>query len=392
MVSNSFVAKHLTKSVFVRLAIALTFLVIVMWALTPASEQQASQVGNRPLLKVSTVSVAPGEYVPNISVVGVTQPRWPLALVSAVEGRVKATSGLFEPGEVVADNALLVEIEEAAYVADLAKAQASIRQAELEVARIQHEKTVAEQIARDTTLSEFGRFEPHLASARAALKAARQSWQQAKKRLEETRMMAPFKAIVLDKQVVPGQWVNAGDPLLTLAASDSLDVLSELSREQHRLLGEISAQTQVMVKEPDGRSWPAHLRFVAPAYSEQTRQKQIAFFVENPFAGPHRLSPNTTVTVSMKGQVVENVVVAPATTLTPDGQVWVVENNRLSKEAVHLVEEFDDRVYFQFVQTPTKARDIVRFPVSTLLVGQRVDPVATALDASFQLARGGQTP
>lgn len=375
-------------SKFTRLAIASLFIFVLLWFLWEPEEADQKAAAESPFLRVSTLKVEPQNHRVSVEVIGTTEPRWPLQLVSAVEGRVKQLPANLEPGDLVSNESLLLEIEPAAYTAALTSARANIAQAELELARVKHEKTVVEQISSNKKLSKFGRFIPHLASAEANLAAAQASFSDAQQRLAETRFVAPFPAIVLDRSVVPGQWVNAGDVLFSLAASDSIDVSAELSSEQLHKLGNINSNTIATISDQAGNIWQAQLRFLAPGFSQQTRQKRVVFYVKNPFVATFpkqksshpqhsttkdtSLSPNATVNVKIKGRELANVFVLPSSVLTPDSQVWAVQQGSLIKESVTIEQQYQDKVYLRFQNASDMPREVVRFPLSTMLTGQKV--------------------
>ena len=359
------------------------FVIVILWILTPEEIQQQQKHSESALLHVSTIKVQPTNHRPDVKVVGTTKPRWQLSVISAVEGRIDELDTSLEPGSKIKKQQQLLKLEDSAYQAQLASTAAEIKKAEQEVARILHEQTVVQNINPGKTLSAYGRFEPHLQSARATLDAAQANWLNAKKRLTETRITSPFDGIVLTRKAVPGQWVNAGEELFTLAASDSIDVHLELSAPQLTKLGKLNQQTRYLVTDNSGKTWPARLRYQDPNASANTRQKQLVLYVEQPYisTADHEfsLSPNAMVNVTISGQSFAHVVSAPSSVLTPDGQVWIIDaQNKLQKQNIDIKEEFDHKVFFQFSERPNQARQLVLYPLSIMLPEQQVVPEIVA--------------
>jgi len=357
---------------WVQVSVALMFILVVMWGLSEEQNVTSQQSQTMPVLNVTTVTARPAPYRVSESVVGITQARWPLQVVSAVEGRVKVLNQELEPGDRVDRDTLLLALDDVPYQAELSSATAQIKQAELELARYQHEQTVAEKVSGPGKLSSFGRYEPHIQAAKANLNAAVIISKQAAQRLKETEFRPPFDAIVVEKKVVPGQWVNVGDELFTLIASSSIDIHAELSPQQLSNLGALENATKLSVTDSSGKTWPARLRHVVPTQSGATRQTQVVFFVEDAFSTHHSLLPNSMVTIDIHGHTTDNVVEAPATVITPDGYVWVVNEKRLQKAQITLQDALDDKVWFQFVEQPAAQRELIRYPTSTMLAGQKV--------------------
>lgn len=362
-----------SKARLVQVSTVTLLVVIVLWILSPPEANNGAADGNAPVLKVTTLSATPGLYTVRERIVGKAQPRWPVTVVSAVEGRVESLSEDTEVGDRVAAGTQLVAIDDVTYRAQLSAAVAQVKQAEMELARYRHEQTVVEQVSTGKTLSAFGRFEPHIDAAEANLNAARDAHKQAQRKLSETRIAPSFDTVILGRHVVPGQWINAGDTLFTLIAADSIDVYSELSVQQLQRLGTLDASTTVKVIDAFGVTWPATLRNRIPSQSSQTRQSQVVFFVEDPYRQEPTLLPDSMVTVLIEGREINNVVSVPSSVLTPDGNVWVVENQRLNKAQILIHEEFNDVVWFEFAEQPDRQRTLVRFPLSSMLVGQEVE-------------------
>ncbi len=360
------------KTSWIRASIGLVFVVVIIWLLTPAETEQGLDINQEQTLTVTVLNADPQQHQLQLSVVGTTQPRWPVTLISSIEGRVLPGQELPEPSSLLQKDTSLLLVEDTFYQSDLGQARASLAQAELELARIKHEQTVAKQVATKP-LSEFGRLEPHVAAATSQVAAAKANLETAKLRLAETKPKVPFDAIVLQRFVVPGQWLNVGDPMYSLASSDSLDIHVQLSTEQVAQLGGIDQETPIAVGNNAGESWPATLRFLSPSYDAQTRQLMFVLKVPEPFAGQHRLLPEAMVNVGFTGKSMQNVVTAPASVVTADGFVWVVEQGKLAKSSITIVEESTSQVHFKFDHAPAEPRILVRFPLSSMLEGQKVN-------------------
>lgn len=70
------------------------------------------------------------------------------------------------------------------------------------------------------------------------------------------------------------------------------------------------------------------------------------------------------------------VVTAPATVMTEDGKVWTVRNDRLILEDIELLSERHQEIRFRFAREPDENRQVVRYPLSVMLEGQKVSPIA----------------
>lgn len=361
----------------------LLLVIIVIWVFSEEQEVAPMRKAEAPILSVSTIETKPEVFRTKESVVGIAQPRWPMEVVSTVEGRVVYLNSDTEPGKFVSHQTMLVSVDDTAYRANVAASEAQIRQAELELAKFQHEQKVVDQISVRNTTSEFGRFVPHIKASHTSLIAAREAKIQAENRLKETRFYPPFDAIVLEKRVVPGQWVSQGEVLFTLIASDSIDIDFELSTLQLDRLGNLESMAKATVIDQNGIAWRAYPRYMIPSQSPQTKQRQLVFYVENTFDAASPLLPNSIVNISIVGKDIEHVVSAPNSVVTPDGFVWIVEDNRLAKVDIVIVQEVDNTVWFTFENPSDNRKTLVLFPLNTMLEGQRVNPDPSGVGAQI---------
>ncbi|MBR9990279.1 MAG: biotin/lipoyl-binding protein, partial [Gemmatimonadetes bacterium] len=137
------------------------------------------------------------------------------AIRSQVSGQVRAVR--VSENQAMGQGALLIEIDPTEYRLSLEEAQARLRQADVSY--------------RETTLDDDRIEDPRVraerdtaARARSGLEAARVAVNRAEINLLRTRIVAPFPGRVANLKVVPGQYVNVGDELLTVQAMDPIRV------------------------------------------------------------------------------------------------------------------------------------------------------------------------
>ncbi|MCG8415038.1 MAG: efflux RND transporter periplasmic adaptor subunit [Pseudomonadales bacterium] len=348
----------------------LGFFAVLIWALSgPAADEQ--QTNNQvPALSVTVVEVQPTRKSLTVEALGLSQARWPTSVIATVSGRVESIHDHSNPGSLLNEDTVLVRLQDELYRAELAQAQAQLAQAELQLAQVKNEQYVVTELKEST--SAFGRREPHVKAAQAQLSAVQAMVENAEQQLANTTVSVPFDAIVVNESVSPGQWINAGDELFRIASSESVDISVELSADQWRRLGQLNGQQPINVVTPGGKQWQANIRYISPELNPITRQRSLVLSVENPYSRVHPLLPYQQVRVHIAGRTISNVVEAPATTLTEDGNVWSVVEGVLVQESIEILTESSELVLFRFQQAPERTRSLVRFPTSSMLSGQRV--------------------
>ena len=359
--------------VSVKVVISAVFITVVLWFLDESAVEMAGgkSAAERVALPVSVVDVTPASMALDVVATGITEARWLTPILSTISGHVDAVPAELKPGMLISADAELVRFRQTEFRSALAETRAAVADAELQLASVQNEQRVAQRLNKGQK-SAFGKFEPHVKAAAARLEAARASEQLARQQLQDTRLTSPFAALVLAQNVARGQWRNAGDELYRLAASEAIDIRIELPQNQWNRLGDISALTQLVVEADGQRQWPAQVRYVSPVIDPVTRQRSLVVEVLNPYQMQSPLLPDEQVRVRISGPVQSHLVQAPASALTEDGQVWTVEQDALRREPVEVLEQGAEHVLLRFVHQPEQSRQLVRFPISTLLQGQMV--------------------
>lgn len=163
-------------------------------------------------------------------------------------------------GQVLAElraDDLRAELSEARARVD--EAEADIRFAEVDLGRA--ERLLAEKVgtqevadrARRNRDAAFARRETALASA-SRIQAV----------LAKTRIVSPIEGVVIVRSVQPGEHVEAGEPLVTIANLDRTRVEAEVDEfDAGRVV--LGAPVQVTAEGYTGESWPARIEEIPDA-------------------------------------------------------------------------------------------------------------------------------
>lgn len=358
------------------LSVVLLFLVIAWITSTPEQEDLEAQQPVS-LLPVTFARFTADTQQLTLSVSGLTQPRWPTHLTAAVGGRLATLNIQVEPGALVNKGQVLAEISPAAYQANVDAAASRLADAQLNLERNLHEQTVA-KTSGGNIKSPFGRYEPQVAAANQAVKAAQSALVEAKQRLNDTQITAPFDAIVLKRFVTPAQWIQPGEQLFQLAAQSSIDIKVELSEKEWRKLSlnnDMQGTTILSIDE----KWPANVRYISPVRDPNTRQRSLVLKVDDPYRPQNSnqaLLPDTQVSVIFSGNFENHVFICPSSALTEDGAIWTIdENNQLNLEEIELLEQTASKVTVRFKIDPAQTRNVVLYPLGSMLEGQTISPI-----------------
>jgi RND family efflux transporter MFP subunit len=164
----------------------------------------------------------------------------------ATKRQERITAVRAERGDTVVAGALLIETDDAELLADKAAAEAELNAARVERDYRGRSADRLERLARAESLSE-----DRLDEARYSLAAAEQRLRLAEARLQkieallgDTRLVAPFAGVIIDRSAEVGQLTQPGAPLLRLEDHSALELHA---RVKEREVPHIRADDPVLV-------------------------------------------------------------------------------------------------------------------------------------------------
>jgi RND family efflux transporter MFP subunit len=303
-----------------------------------------------PSVEVQIVETTRHSY--RIQSQGTALPRTSIRLVSEVSGKVVSVSGSFDAGQFFAKDDVLLKIDSRDYELAFTQAKSQVAQA---VLRVQIEDKEAEVVRREWQLLNKGEptglqaREPHVAQARAALKAALATEEAAKRNLNRCEIRAPFDGMVARAGVRPGQFAALGTPLGELFATDVAEVrlpliandLSFIFLPRPGAKAALGQAPKVTLSARAGErrtEWPGHIVRSEETVDPMNRMVYVVAQVIDPYGLAKRdgapLRSGMFVRASIEGRTQENVIVLPRHALRGRNQVWIVSENKLTFRTV----------------------------------------------------------
>lgn len=321
------------------------------WLLTRPGAPQEAPAPAPPLVRIATAEPARSLVLRQTAFL---RPRAEVSVAAEVSGRIAAIGETFELGERVAAGDLLIRLDSESFEADVARAEAGAERAEAALA----EAEVARE--RQARLEEQGyaaeqRLQQALvgvASAEADLAAAEADLTQARRRLADTEVAAPFDALVTAQSAAVGQFLRPGMSVGTLAAADSARLEMGLLPSDIALLGEARSAVGGEVRlfstaEPRQALGRGTVIDVDPRIERQTRTVGLVVAVPDPF-GDGRSRPlriDELLSVELPVTLPEGAALAlPPEALKGRGTLWVVENGALRRVRPEILRREDDRL------------------------------------------------
>lgn len=346
-----------------------------------------------PLVRVKTIAFQ--DYRLIISSQGTVTPRTESELIAQVAGQVIQVAPQFAPGGFFNKGDLLVRLDPRDYEFALARLEAEITQAKLQLAQEEEEANIARQEWAQLSNGEEPHplvlREPQLARARAALSAAEASFKQAQLNLARTEIKAPFDGRIRIKKVDFGEYVNPGIPLATIYAVDYAEVRLPIPDDEMAYLNccsEYSNQNMVALDIPvvlkaafAGQmfEWKGKIVRIEGEIDPLTRMVNLVARVEDPYGRARQskqppLAVGLFVEADIMGRQLKNVIVVERSALRGENRVLVIDE----QERLHFREVNILRVNAEAVIIDTGLKEgekICVSPLETVVEGMKVQIV-----------------
>ena len=327
------------------------------------------------LTPVSVMEITPSKHASSLTLLATTSARWPVQLKASSSARLAWLNPQIEPGILVKKGSELARLDTSVLASNMAQANSDLKQAELNLKQAEHEQTVALRMLSLTKSSPFARKEPQIAAAKAELNRAKQAYVSADVLLKEALIVAPFDAVILARNISPGEWLEAGQVAFELASSASLDVELPVSDMDWDKVQSALIAPDIRIVDRSANEWPADVRYVSPQADEATRQRKVVLSVNHPYQDVPRLLPNQQVSVVINLGEQEQVSTLPLSAMTRDGYVWTLDKqDRLQKEWVTPIGQAQGAVFVRFDADRDKLRRVVVYPLMSMLPGKHVSP------------------
>jgi len=308
---------------------------------------------------------------------GTVEPRTRTNLVSEVSGQVISVSPAFVAGGFFRKGDVLLQLDDLDYRAAVSRAEAAVAAARSQLELERGQGDVAQREWDRMSESERARIrarelylrKPQMAEAVARLESAEADLEQARTDLSKTTIIAPYDGLVSAKNTDIGQYVTTGAAIAETFAVDYAEVRLPIPEGKIAFLdlpaatsnfagnGDLANAPEVdLVSRIGSRDyhWTGNLTRTEGVLDTRTRVLFSVVQVEDPYNlydngdgwSREPLRIGTYVTASIKGKVLEDVVVLPRYTLQANNVIWTADTEgRLRPKDVDVLTINGDDVY-----------------------------------------------
>ena len=306
---------------------------------------------------VETMAAYPSEVRAKINSQGTIRPEHEIIITSEVSGKVEWISTKFLDGAGFSIGDTLMKIEKRDYELALISRESSLFQARLALEREEAEanlaniewKRVGKGDASSLTLRE-----PQLAQARAVLAAAEAAYEQSKRNLKRTEVIAPFDGRVRKKMVDIGANLVPGSRIADIYNTLNYEVRLPVADKDIPFLGipldgktllESSRPRVLLTTSYGGDTFQANGYIVRSESQIDPKTRMISVIATIPMNKMNKkLKVGLFVNAEIDGLSFKNITVVPRSAVKND-MIWVVEKNYLRKKSVEVIRYEDDLAF-----------------------------------------------
>lgn len=386
------------RSVLVMGIAQLVFVVAVIAAAIGLSNALKGQVNDRApqiadlrgnaAISVRIADVDTVRYTPRVRVNGTIQATAEVSVSPQVSGEIRFVSDAFRPGSEVKQGDRLFHIDRADYLLAVERAEADIAAAQSDLQQLQAEAAIAvqewEELYPGREVNELAARLPQIEAAKARLSSAVANKRTAELSLQRTKVLAPMDARVLASNLDVGQIVSPGQVVGRLVALDSIELAVPVSSDQLAALEPaIGRSASYSRRGMEGASQSAQIVRVDASLDARTRLSNLYLVPE----AAQDLRIGDFVDVTIQSEPVDGALRIPATALSGQSEVWVVQNDKLSARRVRILGE-DAEAGIVFTTSFDIADGVVALPPLEAEEGQSV---TMRQSPSFSATAGGRS-
>ncbi|MCB2185209.1 MAG: efflux RND transporter periplasmic adaptor subunit [Deltaproteobacteria bacterium] len=215
----------------------------------------------------------------------------------------------FTQGGDVKAGELLVKLDGETITSEIHRLEAQINQLEVRLANQKRTLERNRPLVKEKLVSQlkFDELETGIKEAELAVTQARAELSRQQELLADTEIRAPFAGVVGAKTISVGDYLKAGDPVVTVVDLDPLELSFQVP-ERYKSRLSLGQTVKVRVASEGEKALEGQIFFIAPLVDTSTRTFQVKARVANP---QRRLNPGMFARVELVTEVHPDAATVP---------------------------------------------------------------------------------
>jgi RND family efflux transporter MFP subunit len=299
---------------------------------------------------VDVVSLAEETSRPMWTTGGVVSAADAVSLMPQVSGRVEWINPQAVPGAQLEQGIVLARLEQADFRLQVTQAEAALTQAKADLAvelgqgkLAQEEYAIAASQLTDEERALVLR-KPQRAAAEAAVAVAEASLRQARLDLARSEVRMPFAGRISSRNVSVGSYASASTVMFDLVGTSKVWIDVTVPRT---FLNWIDSEGTAQISMPGWQSVTrqAQVLNILPSVADSDRQARVVLELNEPLqAGVPPVLVNDFVDVVLPGREITSAVIE-SRMLNDDGSVWVVNDNKLYRRQPQIIFQGREKIW-----------------------------------------------
>ncbi len=259
---------------------------------------------------VVTVAVVRGSIESSLQLTGTVINDRTVTLTALLDGEIMAIRA--REGDLVKAGAVLAELDsrQARALLDKANAELVLQQQSVDATSRNYERTkllfrvenTSEQALDDSLDSKL--------AAEASLQAARATLTLNKLRLDNALIRSPFDGTVIQQSAETGQWLEAGQPLFQVVATEGIVIEALVSATDWPRLS-VGQRVELTSEVNSENHWTSEVKWIAPTVTEDNNEGATVAVRFPPGEHAPALLLGQEVDVDLSLQQVDDVLMVP---------------------------------------------------------------------------------
>lgn len=308
---------------------------VILGGCTAESTSEAESGVNSDGVPVTVTTVRSQKMERTLSEIGTLRADTTVRISPEISGRIQKI--FFREGETVDKGQKLVQLQDEKLQEQLQARKYALEEAEARLANARRTYDRNKRLRDQDMISaqELDNSMEAYESAKARVSRLKSEVQEARERLDDSTIKAPFSGSIGAREVDEGNFVRAGTTISTLYRMNPLVVQFSIPE---RFLGDLNVGQTVRVhvtSYPD-RIFEGKVGFISPSVNSQTRDFAVKAQVSNP---ENLLKPGSFARVEVVVETLRDRPVIPAEALIPTREgpmVFVVKDGVAKRRSVQV--------------------------------------------------------
>lgn len=306
-------------------------------------------------INIETETIQQRDISVSLQSYGIVRPRTQSTLIAEVSGRVIFLSDKFRDGGFFEKGDVLIELDDADYLADIALTKADLATAETdyeeELAQADQAKQDWQRLNGNIPAPSLVLREPQKKAAQTRVESAKANLDRAILNYQRTKIKAPFDGRVLTKNIDLGQFATINSQVGNIYATDAVEITLPIKNaelalidlpENYRDSTSVATQPSVEIQSSlyPKETWLGKIVRTASAIDDITRQLSVTALIKDPFGeiaqNRSPLKIGEYVTANIIGKTLNNAIAIPNRSIYQGSYVYVFRDNAVHRTDISI--------------------------------------------------------